>query len=110
MIKVALLALALTGAAAFAPARSTSASRVARHAYVPDGMSAAQWKAVQEKEKAAKAKKNFGRGGARGFKSRSMASWQEAYEAGEATHLMPVDPAKVKRGEIALHVRHIFER
>ena len=77
-------------------------SSTALGAYVPDGMTAAQWEAVKKKEKAAKAKKNFGVGGARGFKSRSMASWQEAYERGETGHLMPVDPAKVKRGEIAL--------
>merc|ERR1712159_725551 len=31
-----------------------------------------------------------------------MASFQAALERGEAKHLMPVDPSKVKRGEIAL--------
>jgi hypothetical protein len=102
-----MLALAALGSAAAFRAPSTSEVKTARpstalHAYVPDGMSADQWAKLKDKEKKVKAAKNFGKGGARGFTSRSMASWQEAYEAGEATHLMPVDPAKVKRGEIAL--------
>ena len=47
-------------------------------------------------------KKNFGAGGARGFESRSMASFMRAQERGEAEHLFPVDPAKVRTGEIPL--------
>ena len=50
----------------------------------------------------AKKKKNFGAGGARGFESRSMASFMRAQERGEAEHLFPVDPEKVKTGEIPL--------
>merc|ERR1719487_1331509 len=49
-----------------------------------------------------KKKKNFGAGGARGFESRSMASFMRAQERGEAEHLFPVDPAKVRTGEIPL--------
>ena len=72
------------------------------HRAVPDGMSAAQWKALQAKEKKEREKKDFGAGGARGFKSRSMQSFMLAYEKGEAQHLFPVDPQKVRKGEIAL--------
>merc|ERR1719451_258940 len=65
-------------------------------------MSKEQWAAMQKKEKDAKANKNFGAGGARGFKSRSFNSFVDAMERGEATHLFAVDPRKVKSGEIAL--------
>ncbi|KAJ8609418.1 hypothetical protein CTAYLR_009095 [Chrysophaeum taylorii] len=70
--------------------------------YVPDGLSKEQWEALKKKESDERKKKNFGAGGARGFKSRSMWSFIEAYEKGEAQHLYPVNPAKVKSGEIAL--------
>merc|ERR1719451_5608 len=65
-------------------------------------MSKEQWAAMQKKEKDAKANKNFGAGGARGFKSRSFNSFVDAMERGEATHLFAVDPRKVKSGEIPL--------
>lgn len=70
--------------------------------YVPDGMTPEQYKALKAKEKAENSKKNFGAGGARGFKSRSMTSFQLALERGEAKHLMPVDPEEVRKGNIAL--------
>ena len=57
---------------------------------------------VPSQEADAKKKKNFGAGGARGFESRSMASFMRAQERGEAEHLFPVDPAKVRTGEIPL--------
>ena len=68
--------------------------------YVPDGMTADSYKALKEKEKAAM--KNLGRSGPRGFKSRSMASFVEAMERGEAGHLFQVEFAKEKvaRGEL----------
>jgi len=64
--------------------------------YVPDGLSAEQWKKMQEAEKAKM--KNLGRVGPRGFKSRSFQAWQEA----GGKHLFPVDPKKVASGEIPL--------
>ena len=102
---VAALALALPLAAAFAPATPLAVSARASRAtmtmeYIPDGLSKAEWQKIKAREASARA--GLGKIGARGFKSRSMASWQEAYERGETGHLMPVDPAKVKRGEIAL--------
>ena len=89
--------VAVDGGAAAARSATT-----ARFAYVPDGMTAAEYAKLKAKEKKERETKNFGRGGARGFESRSMTSFQYALERGEATHLMPVDPAKVRRGEIAL--------
>lgn len=72
-------------------------------AYVPDGFtkeSYAKFKANEAKK--ATAKKNLGGMGPRGFKSRSMQSFQEAMERGEAKHLMPVFNAKQKiaRGKL----------
>ena len=95
----ALLVLALPFAASFAPAtplavtlRSSSATLTME--YIPDGLSKAEWTKIKSKEAAAK--KGLGKIGARGFKSRSMESFQKAMEAGEATHLLPVFDAKKK--------------
>lgn len=73
------------------------------YGYVPSGFTPEQYKKFKETEaKKAAAKKNLGGMGPRGFKSRSMQSFQEAMERGEAKHLMPVFNAKekVKRGEL----------
>jgi hypothetical protein len=83
------------------PQKCISASRL--YGYIPSGFTPEQYKQFQESEKKkAAAKKNLGNMGPRGFKSRSMQSFQEAMERGEATHLMPVFNAKerVKKGEI----------
>jgi hypothetical protein len=72
------------------------------HAYVPSGMSKEEYAKLKKKEADAKKNKNFGAGGARGFESRSFASFQAARERGEADHLFPVDPKKVASGEIPL--------
>ena len=70
--------------------------------YVPDGMTPAQWKKVQEEEKAKNSKKNFGAFGPQTFKSRSLQSFQKDLEKGKADHLLPVMNAKklVKLGKI----------
>ena len=65
-------------------------------------MSAAEWKKIQDKEKKQRTGKNFGAGGARGFKSRSFNSFVDAMERGEATHLFAVNPEEVRKGNIAL--------
>jgi len=83
------------------PSKSACASRL--YGYVPSGFTPEQYKKFKEDEKKkATAKKNLGGMGPRGFKSRSMQSFQEAMERGEAKHLMPVFNAKerVKRGEL----------
>ena len=61
-----------------------------------------QWKKMQAKEKAEKAKKNFGAFGPQSFKSRSLQSFQKELEKGKADHLMPVFNAKeqIKAGKI----------
>jgi len=87
---------------AFMAARSPAKSPTALHGYVPDGLSKEQWEKMQKDEKAKRAKKNFGAGGARGFESRSFNSFVAAQERGEAGHLFPVNPDKVRSGEIAL--------
>jgi hypothetical protein len=72
-------------------------SNVVTFGYVPDGFTAESYKKFLEKEAKKKAAaKNLGGLGPRGFKSRSMQSFQEAMERGEATHLMPVFNAKEK--------------
>jgi hypothetical protein len=106
MRTVAFLSLALVGAQAFqSPTASVRSVDTTLFAYVPDGFTKESYAAFKKKEaEAAKAKKNLGGVGPRGFKSRSMQSFQEAMERGEAEHLLPVFNAKerVKRGELKL--------
>lgn len=64
--------------------------------YIPDGLSKEEWQKIQAKEK--EAAKNLGAMGTTKFKSRSFQAWQEA----GGNHLFPVDPRKVKAGEIPL--------
>jgi len=76
-------------------AKSRAYSTITRFEYVPDGFTAASYKKFKEQE-AKKNQRNLGGVGPRGFKSRSMQSFQEAMERGEANHLMPVFNAKQK--------------
>ena len=100
MVKLQLAVLALLcSSAALRPAARRPQLRMQ---YVPDGMTAAQYNALRKKEKADAQRKDFGRGGARGFESRSMNSFVAALEKGQAKHLMPVNPAEVRAGKIAL--------
>ena len=97
--------LLVTGANAFQsqPMPSTTrTSAVVVNGYVPDGFTADSYKKFKEAEAKKKATKNLGRLGPRGFESRSMQSFQEALERGEATHLMPVFNAeeRIKKGEL----------
>ena len=50
--------------------------------------------ALKKKDLDAKKKKDFGKGGARGFESRSMQSFVAALEKGEAKHLMHAHAAQ----------------
>jgi hypothetical protein len=81
---------------------STRPSLTVTYGYVPDGLTAEQYKKIKAQE-AAKAA-NLGKVGPRGFKSRSFQSFQEALERGEAAHLMPVTNAKERlaKGEIKM--------
>ena len=100
MKAAAIVALALGAEAFLRPAAPKVSTSLA--AYVPSGMSPEEYAKLKKREADAKKKKNFGAGGARGFESRSMASFMRAQERGEAEHLFPVDPAKVRTGEIPL--------
>ena len=82
--------------------RPPPAGQVALHGYVPSGMTPEAYAAMKKKEEADRKKKQFGKGGARGFESRSMQSFVAGLERGETKHLFPVNPAKVRTGEIAL--------
>jgi hypothetical protein len=106
-VSLIILSLAVAGVESFTssplPASRTSSSTTAVFGYVPDGFTAASYKEFKAKEEAKKkAQQNLGKLGPRGFQSRSMQSFQEAMERGEATHLMPVFNAKEKiaRGEL----------
>ena len=63
------------------------------YAYIPSGLTPEEWAAQKKKDKKTQ---NLGGVGPRGFKSRSMQSFQEAMERGEAKHLMPMFNAKEK--------------
>ena len=71
-------------------------------AHIPDAMSPEQWRKVQEKENATKAKKKFGAHGPQSFKSRSLQSFQKDPDKGKAGHLLLVFDAKeqVKEGKM----------
>lgn len=72
--------------------------------YIPDGFTKESYAKFKEEERKKNAKKNLGGVGPKGFKSRSMQSFQEALERGEAEHLLPVMNAKerVAKGELKL--------
>ena len=97
-----LLATLVATALALVPPATTAPGLTKLSAYVPSGMSAAEWKKIQDKEKQQRTGKNFGAGGARGFKSRSFNSFVDAMERGEAPHLFAVNPDEVRKGNIAL--------
>lgn len=103
--KIVLSVLALAGVVdAFSSSvlPKTRVSSTTVHGYVPSGLTKEQWEKIKKKE--AEQKKNLGRVGPRGFKSRSMQSFQEALERGEAEHLLPVFNAKerIAKGELKL--------
>ena len=81
-------------------------------AYVPDGLTAAQYQKIKTSEREKNKGKNLGALGPRGFKSRSMQAWQEAYEKGLAKHeIAPFGyreafkAGKLKKEEIPYMVR-----
>ena len=100
--------LLFAGAQAFSPqplSVARDSATVMSMAYVPDGFTPESYKKFKAEEaKKAAAKKNLGGLGPRGFKSRSMQSFQEAMERGEAEHLLPVFNAeeRVRKGELKM--------
>jgi hypothetical protein len=87
---------------------TSSSARVGSHSalfgYVPDGFTKESYAKFKEEERKKQAKGNLGAVGPRGFKSRSMSSFIEAYERGETPHLFPMENAKEKlaKGEIKM--------
>jgi hypothetical protein len=94
------------GSEAFSTSRLYAGSSIstALNGYVPSGFTPESYKKFKEEEAKKTAKKNLGNLGPRGFQSRSMQSFQEAMERGEATHLLPVFNAKerVAKGELKI--------
>ena len=99
-----ILAALAVGADAYVRVSTTAqrSSSALGMGYVPDGLTAEQYAKMKKKEAEDRKTKKFAAGGTRGFQSRSMASFIMAKEAGQAEHLFPVDPEKVKSGEIPL--------
>jgi hypothetical protein len=69
--------------------------------YIPDGLTAEEYKRIKAEDQK-KVGKDLARVGPRGFKSRSMQAWQEAYEAGMGGHTFaPLNyQEKLKKGLI----------
>ncbi|KAL7527501.1 hypothetical protein ACHAXR_001990 [Thalassiosira sp. AJA248-18] len=92
---------------AFQPGPSTtpvaaSRSATALYEYIPSGFNKASWAKFKKEEADKKKAANLGRMGPKGFQSRSMQSFQEALERGEAAHLLPMENAaeRLRKGEI----------
>lgn len=106
-VAVATLALCLLlspFSLAFSPApisSRASTSTALPMGYVPDGLTPEQYRNIKKQDEN-RLGKDLGRLGPRGFKSRSMQAWQEAYERGEAAHnIAPIGyRKKIKEGKL----------
>jgi hypothetical protein len=88
---IPLLAIYLSTSHAFTAIPTSSSSVHQRlvaplSVYIPDGLSASEYQKIKQADNNKKVGKNLGALGPRGFKSRSMQSWQEAYERGLTGH------------------------
>lgn len=111
------------GVSAFAPASFATTSKttntyshsfpttLSAGGYVPDGLSAEEYNKIRQQDKK-KVGKDLGKLGPRGFKSRSMQAWQEAYETGRAGHTFApieykklVQQGKMKKEDVPYMVR-----
>lgn len=80
--------------------------------YVPDGLTPQEYEKIKKQDQKRVAGKDLGRLGPRGFKSRSLQGWQEAYERGETAHTFaPIDyrtllkQKKIRKEDIPYMVR-----
>lgn len=92
------------GASSFCPASSyqrTVAASSLSVGYVPDGLTPEQYNKIKQQDKKNKGQ-NLGGLGPKGFTSRSLKAWQEAYEKGDAGHTFaPIGYRKqLKQGKI----------
>ena len=107
-----IVAVLLASVNAFAPQLTSSSSRLAPlNAYVPAGLSPQEYQKIKQADQK-KLGKDLGRLGPRGFKSRSMQSWQEAYEKGETGHSIApfgykqlLKEGKIKKEDVPYMVR-----
>jgi len=76
------------------PSANNAFSTTALYEYIPSGFTKKSWADFKLKEKKEEETRNLGRLGPRGFQSRSMQSFQEALERGEADHLVGTAKAK----------------
>ena len=107
----AFLAVCLATSQAFTVSTTPAQRLLPLNAYVPSGLTADDYKRIKESDKK-KMGKNLGGLGPRGFKSRSMQSWQEAYERGETGHSIApfgykdlLKAGKIKKEEVPYMVR-----
>ena len=92
VMSLLLLSTLTSNVGAFVPSSTSSASTKntslqQQAAYVPDGLTREQYEKIKHNdERKQKKGKNLGAIGPKGFKSRSMQAWQQAYEKGMTGH------------------------
>lgn len=108
---IPILALCLATSQAFTVSTTSVQRLLPLNAYVPSGLTAEDYKRIKEADRK-KMGKNLGGLGPRGFKSRSMQSWQEAYERGETGHSIApfgykesLKAGKIKKEDVPYMVR-----
>lgn len=111
IVFITTFSLTLTSSRAFS-FQSISKDRVGKlYSYVPSGLTAEEYMKVKKRDEK-KLGANLGRLGPRGFKSRSMQAWQEAYERGETAHSIApfgyqksLREGKIKKEDVPYMVR-----
>ena len=93
------------------PQQQVRPGETSLNAYVPQGLTAEQYSSIKKQDQK-RVGKDLGRLGPRGFKSRSMQAWQEAYEKGETGHAFApfgyreqLKQGKLKREQVPYMVR-----
>lgn len=81
---------------------SSSTTKQSTVGYVPDGLTVEQYNKIRQQDASRVKGKDFAKVGPKGFKSRSMQAWQEAFERGEAGHTFAMVgyQEKLKKGLI----------
>jgi hypothetical protein len=96
LLTLLVIAVIISAAVGFSPTKFITRNiPTISMAYIPDGLTKAQWEAIQKKEEEEKKKKANGTLGTARFKSRSFEAWQKA----GGVHLFPVDPNKASYEE-----------
>lgn len=105
-IAILSLLILIQGSYSFCPVYSTQSTFVTSSSalsvgYVPEGLTPEQYNKIKQQDKK-KMGGNLGGLGPKGFTSRSLKAWQEAYEQGDAGHTFaPIGYRKqLKQGKI----------